>query len=126
MHKSLVYIDQLLKRIFHFILNYSWATIFLIILTFSFFAYQTKKLTQSVSIEDQLDPDMQSSKDLSTLKTLFSSNMSMGLIVLPAKNGFFSNSELCKLQEKINNTIYSNSIVSDFISPFKLRFLYEQ
>ncbi len=122
MHKTLVSIDKFLRNAFELVIKNSLSIIVSTVVLFLFFTYQTKHLTQSVSIEDQLDPEMQSSKDLSTLKDLFESNASLGFIVLPKKEQFFTYPELCKLQENINNTAHSNGIISDFISPFKLRY----
>lgn len=126
MHKTLVSIDKFLKLAFNSVLNNSLLIVSVTSILFFFFSYQTKSLTQSVSIEDQLDPDMQSSKDLRTLKDLFGSNTSLGFIALPKHGHYFSYPELCKLQEDVNNTAHNNSIISDFISPFKLRYAHFQ
>lgn len=120
MHKSLIKFDLFLRSIFFLVIRKSGLVIVLTISIFLGFLYQTKNLTQSVSIEDQLDPDMQSSKDLTTLKENFTANTSIGIIILPTEN-FFNRKELCLLQEKVNSLVFSDSIVADFISPFKLR-----
>ncbi len=125
MHRSLIKADQLLRSSFNLVLKNSWFVIVASILCFSFFCYQSKNLIQSVSIEDQLDPAMQSSKDLNKLKELFGANTSLGFIVLPKEGTYFTNAELCKLQTNINGTVAANPLVSDFISPFKLRYAYE-
>lgn len=122
MHKSLIAFDRLIKRCFQFCLDQSLLICLVSIALFIFFSYQTRHLTQSVTIEDQLDPTMQSSKDLTNLKESFGSNTSLGLIVLPDKNTYFKNYELCLLQERINSSVRNDNIVSDFISPFKLRY----
>ena len=122
MHKSLTLIDRFLNKAFHFALSKSLSVITLTILTFIFFTYQTKNLTQSVTIEDQLDPSMQSSKNLQILKDSFGGNTSLGLIIIPKEKYFFSYEQLCKLQENINTTAHDNSIISDFSSALKLRF----
>lgn len=122
MHKSLVALDKFLQSAFYLVIQYSKSVISLTVITFLFFSYHTKNITQSVSIEDQLDPNMQSSKDLKTLKEHFGSNTSMGLIVLPKSGEHFSNAELCKLQQDINATVFADPLISDFISPFKLRY----
>lgn len=122
MHKSLVAFDQFLRNSFLLCIKYAWTVCLLSTLLFVFFGYQTKNITQSVSIEDQLDPDMQSSKDLETLKDSFGSRSSLGLIIYPSAKIGFTNAELCSLQEKINSSVRSGNMVSDFISPFKLRY----
>lgn len=122
MHKSLIHVDLFLRSAFKFCLKHAVIIVVLTSALFAFLCYQTKNLTQSVTIEDQLDPSMQSSKDLTLLKESFGSNTSLGLLILPGNKSYFSNVELCSLQEKINTTVRSTNIVSDFISPFKLRY----
>ncbi|MGZ3807285.1 MAG: hypothetical protein ACXVCE_04305, partial [Bacteriovorax sp.] len=126
MHKSLVAFYKLLMCAVDLVLKNSLIVMVMTIISFFFFSYQTKNLTQSVSIEDQLDPAMQSSKDLKTLKELFGSNASLGFIALPKARHYFSYPELCKLQENINNIAHDDALVSDFISPFKLRYAHFQ
>lgn len=121
MHKGLIGFDLILKKIFDKTLSNSKTIISFTIALFIFFAYQAQQLTQSVSIEDQLDPQMQSSQDLKTLKSSFGSLTSLSLIALPPKNLFFDNKQLCELQKNINNIVHENSIIADFSSPFKLR-----
>lgn len=122
MHKSLQSFDRGIRKSFLFCLRHSLATCLFSMVIFSFFSYQTKHITQSVTIEDQLDPSMQSSKDLVILKDSFGSNTSLGLIVYPQEGASFSLKELCFLQEKINSSVRYGNIVSDFVSPFKLRY----
>jgi len=122
MHKSLFVFDQFLRDLFRLCLKYNLVVCLLTLSIFIFSGYQTKNLTQSVTIEDQLDPSMQSSKDLETLKDSFGSNTSLSLIVFPEKKSFFDNKELCRLQENINSSVRNSNLISDFTSPFKLRY----
>jgi predicted RND superfamily exporter protein len=121
MNNLLIRFEYFLKSIFEKLHQYSKLTIFLTIFIFIFFSYKMTFLTQAVSIQDQMDPEIQSTKDIERLSNQFKENDSIGLIIAKKDLNYFTAKELCTLQLSINEIVYQDNEIESFISPFKFR-----
>lgn len=113
-------LNRLFGQWVYLFLKNARTVIFLTLVVFLVFGFFFNSLTQIVSIEDQLDPDMTSTLELKRLNDLFGAESSLGFIFEP-KGPYFQVSDLCLLQTGMNNTIFSHGRVEGFTSPFKLR-----
>ncbi|WP_413289276.1 MMPL family transporter [Bdellovibrio sp. HCB337] len=120
MKKSLRLLDILFKRSVRFGFKYPRALVFLSTALFIFCGVLSSRLTQVVSIEDQLDSSMESTRDLKQIKSLFGSETNLGFILEP-KTEFFSLTDLCLIQKEVNDIVFSHPQVDGFMSPYKIR-----
>jgi predicted RND superfamily exporter protein len=98
----------------------AWITIITTISSVLIFSLGTLKLTQIVSIEDQLDPQLTSTKDLKKSKLLFGGQSSFGFIVQAPKNGFTAG-DLCLVKAAISRMERKYSEITNSMSIFDLR-----
>lgn len=84
------------------------------------FSWGARTLTQIVSIEDQLDPELQSTKDLKLSKELFGGHSSFGFLVLAPSTGFTAG-QLCQLKRVIDVLEKRYPEITGSMSVFDLR-----
>lgn len=100
--------------------HHSWRVIGLYAFVGLLFAGGLLRITQVVSIQDQLDPRMQSTKDLKKSKELFGGQSSLGFLVM-APDGGFTAGALCKVKQGIHALRLRHPEISGSISAFDLR-----
>lgn len=125
MDKLLFKFDNFLKFLFHQSIRFHKSVIVSTILIFTFFGYQCLNLKQISSIEDQLDPKMQSSIDLKIEVEHFGPSNSIGFFI-PKSVHQFKSEKFCKLQLDFNNLVYQHNLIEKANSPFKIRQAYSQ
>lgn len=100
--------------------QYAWVTITVTSLVVFFFSSGALRLTQIVSIEDQLDPQLTSTQDLKKSKILFGGQSSFGFLVKAPIGGFLAN-DLCAVKTAINKLERKYIEITNSISLFDLR-----
>ena len=81
MSNLLIKLDLFFKKCFYQSIKHYRLIIFITISFFFFCLYQCLNLKQVSSIEDQLDPSMQSTKDIIEERKLFGSNNVIGFFI---------------------------------------------
>ncbi|MBY0517826.1 MAG: hypothetical protein K2P81_13025, partial [Bacteriovoracaceae bacterium] len=90
------------------------------LLIFIIALFGASRLHQVVSIEDQLDSKLQSTKDLKSLKNNFGAQSSFGFIVMAPKTGFKA-IDLCLIKRAIQKIKENHVEVKDSFSLFDIR-----
>lgn len=100
--------------------HHAWITFSLTTAVVLFFALGVPRLTQIVSIEDQLDPQLTSTQDLKKSKLLFGGQSSFGFLIKAPAAGFTA-SDLCRVKTAISHLERKYSEITNSMSLFDLR-----
>jgi predicted RND superfamily exporter protein len=98
--------------------------IWIILLTAAIFIFsliEVRTLHQAGSIQDQLDPEMQTTQDLLVLRHDFSESQNLIAIVEPTAGSEWNRNQLCKLQQWLIALQDSHSVINALFTPFQIR-----
>ncbi|MFP5491380.1 MAG: hypothetical protein ACLGG0_07760 [Bacteriovoracia bacterium] len=109
-----------LHTLLDFCESHAWITIIFTSVVVLFFALGVPRITQIVSIEDQLDPQLTSTQDLKKSKLLFGGQSSFGFLV-QAPTGGFTAGDLCHVKTAISQLERNHSEITNSMSLFDLR-----
>ncbi len=109
-----------LQAIIAYARQHSWRVIGVYVLLGLVFAGGLLQITQVVSIQDQLDPRMQSTQDLKKSKELFGGQSSLGFLVMAPAGGFTAG-DLCTVKQGIHALRLRHPEITESISAFDLR-----
>lgn len=109
-----------LRAVITFALTHPWPVLSFFFALALVFAGGLTRITQVVSIQDQLDPRMQSTRDLVRSKELFGGQSSLGFIVM-APTGGFTAGDLCQVKEAIRTLKLRHPEITASVSAFDLR-----